>query len=122
MPRSIGKGPEDGSQMRRREPEGPRLRLMLRMTTSALFLALAVLVLALPRPRAEPAFGCADASKGVLQVICADRDLVALDKAVDARFNALVARADPLTALLLRRDQSWFTEILGDADTAKFTG
>ena len=108
--------------MRRREPEGPRLRLMLRMTTRALFFALAVLVLALPRPRAEPAFGCADASKGVLQVICADRELVALDKAVDARFNALVARADPLTALLLRRDQSWFTEILGDADTAKFTG
>jgi hypothetical protein len=41
---------------------------------------------------------------------------------VDARFTATVAQADPLTALLMRRDQSWFTEILVGADTPKFAG
>jgi uncharacterized protein YecT (DUF1311 family) len=54
--------------------------------------------------------------------VCADRELVDLGKAVEARFRALVAQADPLMALLLRRDQVWFTEVLGGGGAAKFEG
>ena len=92
------------------------------MTFRALFLAVAVLGLALPRVRAESTFVCGDPHKGMSDVVCADRELTALGKAVDARFNTLVTQADALTRLLLRRDQGWFAEILGGADTPRFAG
>jgi uncharacterized protein len=92
------------------------------MTIRALLLAVAVLGLALPRARAESTFVCGDPHKGMSDVVCADRELTRLGKAMDARFAALLAQADSLTRLLLRRDQSWFAEILGGADTAPFAG
>jgi uncharacterized protein len=92
------------------------------MTIRALLLAVAVLGLALPGARAESTFVCGDPHKGMSDAVCADRELIGLGKAVDARFNTLVAQADALTRLLLRRDQGWFAEILGGADTPSFAG
>ncbi len=80
------------------------------MTRLTLLFALALLIASLPRAQAA-VFGCAGSSVDPPE--CADRELVGLDKAVDARFDAVVAKADPLTALLLRRDQA---SVRGDRD------
>ncbi len=90
------------------------------MTIRALLLAVAVLGLALSPARAESTFVCGDPHKGMSDAVCADRELTGLGKAVDARFSELVTQADPLTRLLLRRDQGWFAEILGGSYTAPF--
>ena len=96
---------------------------MIRMTIRALFLAFfVVLGLALQQAQAEPTFLCGDPNKGMSNAVCADRELARLGKAMDARFAALFAQADPLTRLLLRRDQSWFADILGGSDTPEFAG
>ena len=42
---------------------------------------------------------------------CSDREMIGLDRAVDAEFDAIIEHAEPLTKLLLRRDQAWFVEI-----------
>jgi uncharacterized protein len=89
------------------------------MTTKAPLLALALLA-ALPLgAAAAPVFPCSDPNNR-FEAVCADRELVSLAKAVDARFGALVRQADPVTAQLLRRDQDWFAEILGGDQTEKF--
>src|ERR1700716_3337609 len=43
---------------------------------------------------------------------CRDRELVALRQAGEAKLKGLTTAADPLTAMLLRRDQRWFLEIV----------
>ncbi|HEY6254677.1 MAG TPA: lysozyme inhibitor LprI family protein [Xanthobacteraceae bacterium] len=49
--------------------------------------------------------------------LCLDPELVALHRAGDVKLKRLAAAADPLTALLLRRDQRWFIEVVhGDGD------
>jgi len=81
------------------------------MAKTALFILAVFLALA-SRAETAPLFACSGEDP---DVSCDDRELVALDKAVDVRFNTLVAKVDPLTALLLRRDQRWFAEILDDS-------
>jgi uncharacterized protein len=44
--------------------------------------------------------------------ICSDRELLALEVEVDARANRIAAISEPLTAVLLRRDQRWFSATL----------
>jgi uncharacterized protein len=87
------------------------------MTRRTLLFVLALLIATLPRAQAA-VFGCSGSSVDPPE--CADRELLGLDKAVDARFDAVVAKADPLTALLLRRDQIWFAEIVTRGFTRKF--
>jgi uncharacterized protein YecT (DUF1311 family) len=84
-----------------------------------LTLIVALLLATLPRAQAA-VFTCADSRTDRPE--CADRELVGLDKAVDARFDAMIARADPLTSLLLQRDQAWFEEIMTRGFTRKFEG
>jgi uncharacterized protein len=92
---------------------------MANMTRLTLFLALALLMATLPAAQAA-VFSCS--ASRVDPPECADRELVGLDKAVDGRFDAVTARADPLTALLLRRDQAWFEDIVTRGFTRKFEG
>jgi len=89
------------------------------MSRLTLLFVLASLIATLPRAQAA-VFGCAGSRVDPPE--CADRELIGLDKAVDARFEAIVAKADPLTALLLRRDQAWFGEIATRGFTRKFEG
>ena len=89
------------------------------MTRLTLLFVLALLIASLPRAQAA-VFGCSGSRIDPPE--CADRELLGLDKAVDARFDAVVAKADPLTALLLRRDQAWFGEIVTRGFTRKYEG
>ena len=89
------------------------------MGRRTLLFVLAVLIATLP-PAQAAVFGCTGSRTDPPE--CADRELLGLDKAVDARFDAVVAKADPLTALLLRRDQGWFAEIVTRGFTRKFEG
>jgi len=92
------------------------------MTTKFQLFAFALAVLALVPAQAGAAFKCADAKDDRFEAVCADRELINLDKAVDARFRALVGQADALMAQLLRRDQDWYAEIIGEGSASKFEG
>jgi uncharacterized protein len=82
--------------------------------------AIALLVAPLLWAAPAAAFPCSGPAKAEFKTVCADVELAGLDEAVDARFKRLVASADPLTALLLKRDQQWFTDILGARNMAPF--
>ena len=92
------------------------------MSTKFQLFAFALATLALLPADAGAAFKCADAKDDRFEAVCADRELINLDKAVDARFRALVAQADPLMAPLLRRDQDWYAQIIGEGSASKFEG
>ena len=92
------------------------------MSTKFQLFAFAFAAMALLPAQAGAAFKCADATDDRFEAVCADRELINLDKAVDARFRALVAQADPLMAPLLRRDQDWYAQIIGEGSASKFEG
>src|SRR5262245_33011064 len=71
---------------------------------------------------AAPTLPCSGPEKDQIEVACGDKELVALAKAVDARLDRLLGTADPLSAMLLRRDQRWFTEVLGAQYASAFQG
>ena len=71
------------------------------MPKKTLLFALALLVPTLQRAEAA-AFAC---SGPIPDLECSDRELVGLDRAVVTEFDAIIRHADPLTNLLLRRDQ-----------------
>jgi len=48
--------------------------------------------------------------------ICGNRQLTALHQAGEAKLKGIVAAADPLTALLLRRDQRWAMGMVAGQD------
>jgi uncharacterized protein len=48
--------------------------------------------------------------------VCGDKELMALHRAGEARLKRLLGAADPLTALLLRRDQAWFMAVVSGQD------
>jgi uncharacterized protein YecT (DUF1311 family) len=77
------------------------------MKISPAMVAIAILVGVVPL-QAESAPSCLANRPAA---ICADKELAQLDKTIAAAVSRLTAEADPLTALLLRRDQRWFTEI-----------
>jgi hypothetical protein len=83
-----------------------------------LLFALALLVPTLQRAEAA-AFAC---SGPIPNLECSDRELVGLDWAVDTEFDAIIRHADPLTNLLLRRDQDWFVDIVTRGFMKKFEG
>ena len=88
------------------------------MPKKTLLFALALLVPTLQRAEAA-AFAC---SGPIPDLECSDRELVGLDRAVDIEFDAIVRYADPLTKLLLRRDQAWFVDIVTRGFRQKFEG
>jgi len=51
--------------------------------------------------------------------VCRDTEIMHLDRAVSASFVRAQRAVDPVTAMLLRRDQDWVTEIVG-VDYADF--
>ena len=57
-----------------------------------------------------------------LDGFCRDRELVALRQAGEAKLKRLMAAADPLTAMLMRRDQRWFLEIVHGENGVPFGG
>jgi uncharacterized protein YecT (DUF1311 family) len=85
-------------------------------------LVLALLAAALSRAHGDPVFQCGETTRTSSEAACGDRELLDLGKAVDRSLGAVVAQADPLMALLLKRDQSWFSEVLGYTGTPKFEG
>ena len=86
------------------------------MTKLPFLFALALLLSTLPRAEAA-AFTC---SGPIPDGECSDRELRGVDWAVDAEFDAIIKYADPLTKLLLRRDQAWFVEIVTRGFTRKY--
>jgi len=88
------------------------------MTKTSLLFALALLVSTLPRAEAA-AFRCSDP---IPDGACSDRELRGLDHAVDLEFDAIIEHAEPLTKLLLRRDQAWFVEIVTRGFMRKYDG
>jgi hypothetical protein len=88
------------------------------MTKTLFLFALALLASTLPRAEAA-AFTC---SGPIPDRECSDRELRGVDWAVDVEFDAIIKSADPLTKLLLRRDQAWFVEIVTRGFTRKYEG
>ena len=78
----------------------------------SVFLAIAALVAAVTSSTAAPIWNCGGGKKPEATSPCTDPEIVRLDKAVDARLGRLIAGADPVTALLLKRDQRWFQDAL----------
>jgi uncharacterized protein len=65
-------------------------------------------------PRAAmAAFDCTGKNADQFTAICRDTELMRLDRAVDASLARAQHAVDPVTAMLLRRDQDWVTEIVG---------
>jgi uncharacterized protein len=52
--------------------------------------------------------------------ICGDRELMALHHAAEVKLKRLMAAADPLTAMLMRRDQRWLMEVVRGVDGGPF--
>src|ERR1700730_495209 len=52
--------------------------------------------------------------------ICGDRELMALHQAAEVKLKRLLAAADPLTAMLMRRDQRWLMEVVSGVDGGPF--
>jgi uncharacterized protein len=69
---------------------------------------------------AAPAFPCAGPGREEFEAVCADPELVQLDRAADTALARRLAGADPLTAMLLKRDQRWFNDILGGQNIGPF--
>ena len=77
------------------------------------FVPAVLLVMTIAQPTfAAPSFPCSDAEKEQFVAFCGDRELVGLAKAMDAKLSRLMAGLDPLTRILLKRDQRWFVEMV----------
>ena len=69
--------------------------------------------------QASPIWSCKTGPKPDAASPCADPEIVRIDKAIDARMTRLTASADPVTAMLLKRDQRWFLETLTEGKAAE---
>jgi uncharacterized protein len=86
-----------------------------------LFLFLLLSMMLLFTPDNASAFNCAGKNAEVLAAVCADRELMRLDRRATERLARFAGHSDPVSAMLLRRDQGWVAEILG-AEHVEFTG
>jgi len=84
---------------------------------AALAMLAGLCVPVLPAAPAAAGFVCSRQQAPVLKSACADPELARIDKAVETAVARVLAAADPLTAMLLRRDQNWFGETLGNVDS-----
>src|SRR5262249_468307 len=94
-----------------------RTRTMKPLPVAALAL-LAGLCAPLPTATlAAAGFVCSQQRAPVFKSACADPELARTDKAVETTVARVLAAADPLTGMLLRRDPDWFGETLGNVDS-----
>ncbi len=77
-----------------------------------LIFAATALIAAHSACEAAPIWSCGGDKKPETASPCADPEIVRLDRAIDARLSRLIATADPVTALLLKRDRRWFLNAL----------
>ena len=70
---------------------------------------------------AAAGFDCTGKNADQFTTICHDAEIMRLDRAVDASLVRAQHAVDPVTAMLLRRDQNWVMEIAGGA-YAQFNG
>src|SRR5262249_56432382 len=92
-----------------------------RHTMKALpLIAIAALLAGASRAAAAPAFTCTGAAAEEFETVCADSEIIRLDRAVDAALRRRLAGADPLTATLLKRDQRWFNDTLDGHNIGAF--
>jgi uncharacterized protein len=85
------------------------------------FLIFAPVFAALLPGTAAAGFDCAGKDADQFTTICRDAEIMRLDRAVDASLVRAQHAVDPVTAMLLRRDQNWVMEIAGGA-YAQFNG
>jgi uncharacterized protein len=85
------------------------------------FLILVPVFAALMPGAAAAGFDCAGKDADQFKTICHDAEIMGLDRAVDASLARAQHAVDPVTAMLLRRDQNWVMEIAGGA-YAQFNG
>ena len=71
--------------------------------------------------RAESLLKCSDPST-VYRTVCGDQELRALGNEIDGEMERLLRGADPLSALLLKRDQIFFEDILSAGNLLGFQG
>lgn len=80
------------------------------MTRALLFLALLLPVSAGAQPAAGPSFDCARAQSWDERMICADRDLAALDRRVADAFRRAVESAPAMRDRLQTEQRAWLAE------------
>lgn len=98
---------------------GPRLRPM-----RAFIVAIAAAAAApfIAPAAAEPVFDCSGTNKPMYETVCGAQELRDLGGEIDTELARLLRGADPLSAMLLKRDQIWFREILAAENTSAFHG
>jgi hypothetical protein len=91
------------------------------MNCFRLFLILVPVLAVLMPGTAAAGFDCTGKNADQFTTICHDAEIMRLDRAVDASLVRAQHAVDPVTAMLLRRDQGWVMEIVGGA-YAQFNG
>jgi uncharacterized protein len=86
-----------------------------------LWLAAITTLVALVPAHDAAALTCPRSGQSAFSAVCSDKELRSLAQAIETRHKSLVVAADPATAMLLRRDNARFEDILGDL-TSAFTG
>ncbi len=71
--------------------------------------------------QAATLFECSNPST-IYRTVCNDAELRALAGEIDGEFARLLRGADPLTAMLLKRDQDWFVDMLAAGNLLGFEG
>ncbi len=77
------------------------------------YLAVSVFVGALMPGAATAAFNCTGESLKRFAAVCGDAQIMQLDWSVAASLARAVHATDPVSAMLLQRDQDWFADIVG---------
>jgi uncharacterized protein len=95
-------------------------RVMTLFCFSRLILLLPALA-ALTPGTAAAGFDCTGKDADRFTAVCRDAEIMRLDQAVDASFMRAQHAVDPVTAMLLSRDQDWVMEIAG-GQYAQFKG
>ena len=86
------------------------------------FAGACTLLAALSAPAAAASlFECSDPST-IYRTVCNDTELRALGNEIDIETVRLTRGGDPLTAMLLKRDQTWFLDILAAGNLLGFQG
>ena len=98
---------------------GPRLRPMRAFVVAIAAAAAAPFI---APATAEPVFDCSGTNKPMYETVCGAQELRDLGGEIDTELARLLRGADPLSAMLLKRDQIWFREILAAENTSAFHG
>src|SRR5262245_62817581 len=81
------------------------------MRTVVVAVAIAATALLVGKAGAASLFGC-NSVDTAYRTVCNEQELRKLGSEIDDELAKLLRRVDPLTALLLKRDQVYFTDIL----------